>query len=288
MAVTKRTIGQSQDSQHVHQSRRFLVPDSNPKQPKKPRLGPPKPRKQVSASSVNAIKKKIRDVTRRLQRSHVVSAETSVEDERALNAYQQELADAEAEKIRQKMISKYHMVRFFERQKATRILKKLKKRVQEAVSTEESELLKKRAHAAEVDLNYTLYHPLSEMYLSLYPPGTLPSNPANLDEDIIPIRPPIWLEVEQAMADGTLEKLRNRGSAKPVVTSKPLVKTHRKTKPELTPVDTTGLNRRQRRSLHRDVQNSGKFKPASQTKNHASETTPVEDNEDNDDGFFEV
>ena len=36
-----------------------------------------------------------------------------VEDERALAGYEQELAAAEAEKIRQKMITKYHMVRFF-------------------------------------------------------------------------------------------------------------------------------------------------------------------------------
>lgn len=67
----------------------------------------------MHASSVNAIKKRIRDVTRKLERTDYSSAEKKLEDERALAAYQQEHADAEAEKIRQRMIKKYHMVRFF-------------------------------------------------------------------------------------------------------------------------------------------------------------------------------
>ena len=40
-------------------------------------------------------------------------ADVRIEDERALAAYEQELAAADAEKTKQKMIKKYHMVRFF-------------------------------------------------------------------------------------------------------------------------------------------------------------------------------
>lgn len=98
----------------VHPSRQFQVPGSQPKPAKKPRkFEPPVYKKQAHASSVNAIKKRIRDVTRRLERSENAPADKKLEDERALAAYQQELASAEAEKIRQKMIKKYHMVRFF-------------------------------------------------------------------------------------------------------------------------------------------------------------------------------
>lgn len=62
---------------------------------------------------MNAIKKRIRDVSRRLEHAEDLPADVRAEDERALAAYQQELASAEAEKIKQKMIKKYHMVRFF-------------------------------------------------------------------------------------------------------------------------------------------------------------------------------
>ncbi len=100
--------------QAVHESRQFQVYGKNPKPAKKPRrFEPPTYKKQANASSVNAIKKRIRDVTRRLEHSEDLPADVKLEDERALAAYQQELFSAEGEKIRQKMIKKYHMVRFF-------------------------------------------------------------------------------------------------------------------------------------------------------------------------------
>lgn len=110
----KRKYQESEPQEVVHPSRQFQVPGSAPKPAKKPRrFEPPVYKKQAHASSVNAIKKRIRDVTRKLERSDNSSADKKLEDERALAAYQQELAAAEAEKTRQKMIKKYHMVRFF-------------------------------------------------------------------------------------------------------------------------------------------------------------------------------
>ena len=98
----------------VHASRQFQVYGNNPKPAKKPRrTEPPVYKKQAHASSVNAIKKRIRDVTRKLERSEDLPANVRIEDERALAAFQQELSAAEAEKVRQKMIKRYHMVRFF-------------------------------------------------------------------------------------------------------------------------------------------------------------------------------
>lgn len=110
----KRKLEDSEPQVPVHESRQFQVPGSIPKPSKKPRrFEPPAPRVQIHASSVNAIKKRIRDVSRRLERSETLRPNVRVEDERALAGYEQELAAAEAEKIRQKMITKYHMVRFF-------------------------------------------------------------------------------------------------------------------------------------------------------------------------------
>jgi len=98
----------------VHPSRQAQVPGASSKPRKKPRrMGPQLHKKTKSLTSINAIKKRIRDVKRRLERLEDLPANIRVENERALAAYQEELAAAEEEKTRQKMISKYHMVRFF-------------------------------------------------------------------------------------------------------------------------------------------------------------------------------
>lgn len=97
----------------VHPSRQTQVPGSARPSKKRRRIEPPVHKKQAHASSVNAIKKRIRDVKRRLERSQNLPATIRAEDERALAAYGQEFAAAHEEKTRQKMIKKYHMVRFF-------------------------------------------------------------------------------------------------------------------------------------------------------------------------------
>jgi hypothetical protein len=111
---TKRKYQEEDTQEAVHASRQSQVYGNAPKSAKKPRRFEPRvPRKQAHASSVNAIKKRIRDVTRKLERTDDLPANVRAEDERALAAYQQELESAQAEKTRQKMIKKYHMVRFF-------------------------------------------------------------------------------------------------------------------------------------------------------------------------------
>jgi hypothetical protein len=111
---TKRKYQEEDSQEAVHASRQFQVYGNAPTPAKKPRrIEPRVQRKQAHASSVNAIKKRIRDVTRKLERKEDLPANVRAEDERALAAYQQELESAQAEKTRQKMIKKYHMVRFF-------------------------------------------------------------------------------------------------------------------------------------------------------------------------------
>jgi hypothetical protein len=110
---TKRKHEESESQGNVHASRQFLVPGSKPAKKKPRRFEPPQPKVQAHASSVNAIKKRIRDVRRRLELADDLPANVRDEDERALAAYEEELAAADAEKTRQKMIKKYHMVRFF-------------------------------------------------------------------------------------------------------------------------------------------------------------------------------
>jgi len=120
--ATKRKFQDTDLLEVVHESRQFQVYGKPSKPAKKPRrFEPPAPRKQAHASSVNAIKKRLRDVTRKLDRAEDLPADVRIESERALAAHQQELAAAQAEKIRQKMIKKYHMVRFFGNFKSLRL-----------------------------------------------------------------------------------------------------------------------------------------------------------------------
>jgi hypothetical protein len=297
----------------VHPSRQAQVPGAAPKPPKKPRRSEPSVyKKQAHASSVNAIKKKIRDVTRKLERSDSLPANVRAEDERALAAYQQELADAEGEKIRNKMIKKYHMVRFFgrhrnfvlhfltniylERQKATRQLKKLRKQILEADSTDEVEALKAKMYITEVDLNYTQYCPLAEVYISLYPPKGADEEDGEKVE--AKPKPPLWAEVEKHMKDGTLNKLRNRQPTVQANISKPIDRRPAKaarTK-SLPTIDTTGLNRRERRRKERGINEvKTKNKSLGFTKNQEfgasiavqRHHTGADQDDDSDGGFFE-
>lgn len=72
--------------------------------------------------------------------------------------------------------------------------------------------IKTKMHVAEVDLNYTQYHPLYQRYISLYPPkdgdGSEIGNQDVHMEDTTN-KPPMWAEVEKRMVEGTLSQLRN-------------------------------------------------------------------------------
>lgn len=59
------------------------------------------------------IKKKIRDLSQLLETSPDMTADVRVENERALAGYKQDLSAAKNHQRNNKMISKYHMVRFF-------------------------------------------------------------------------------------------------------------------------------------------------------------------------------
>jgi hypothetical protein len=175
-------------------------------------------------------------------------------------------------------------------------LKKLRKRLLETKSTEEVETLKAQMHILEVDLNYTQYYPLSEVYISLYPPtnsGDEEGDDSKTEKEEKP-KPPMWAEVEQAMEDGTLNRLRNRTSTAPVmipklstaprtVERKPMKS---RSKPEPAAVDTTGLNRRQRRKLLGVQDTRGKTKPKTNGESHATEADVAQD-DGSDGGFFE-
>lgn len=140
-----------------------------------------------------------------------------------------------------------------ERKKATRLLKRARQRLAKAQSLTASEVssestnklaeLEAEVHARDVDLNYTLYHPLDEVYSSLYATSgggkrkrkrgeadTVGAQEEAEDEDegkdakdetTVSRASPMWKMVEEATALGSarLQLLRDgKLTAKPLST----------------------------------------------------------------------
>ena len=171
---------------------------------------------RANSVSVHVLKSKIRDVTRLLGHAQDLPLDVRIEKQRALAGYKQDLDKAQREKERQRIIKKYHMVRFFERQKATRNLKKLRTRLASAdQGSTEYQTLESAVHIAEVDLNYALYHPLLEKYVGLFPREKPEEGNAPGDLSMEKIaesrlhKPSMWAKVEDCMDNGTLQALRD-------------------------------------------------------------------------------
>lgn len=176
-------------------------------------------------------------------------------------------------------------------------MKKFRKRMLQAQSTEEVESLKKEMHIAEVDLNYTQYSPLSEPYIGIYQQKK--SEDEEEASNIGAPRPPMWTEVEKCMEEGTLNKLRNRAAVITSIPTRPLEVRPAKPKAELAS-DTAGLNRRERRSHMRgeNTRSNNKSKSVGFEKNKAfgalhagpsysKNVRNDEEGDDSDGGFFE-
>ncbi|KAK0748651.1 hypothetical protein B0T21DRAFT_380431 [Apiosordaria backusii] len=194
---------QASGDDHMHPSRKRARDDRPHKT---------KPRKPVDLESMTAIKKRARAIERLLAHdAEKLPAHKKREMERELAAHKRRIADAQYKKNRAKMISKYHMVRFFERKKATRIAKQLEKKLAQATDADEIAKLKTDLHKAEVDIAYAIYYPFMEPYISLY------AKPAAGEEEkatqyLHTERPPMWALIEKTREEGreALERLQNR------------------------------------------------------------------------------
>ena len=156
-------------------------------------------------------------------------ADIRIAKERELAALKYELTETERQKNRSKMVKKYHMVRFFDRRKAERRLKKLEKQLKEAnVDGEqhhnedlgEREAKRRRLDEqvlrAKVDLSYAVYAPLMWKYCALFPKmedgeeDALDKGEEDGEEQRNRGDPVMWERVKKAMEEGkqALEALR--------------------------------------------------------------------------------
>lgn len=136
-----------------------------------------------------------------------------------------------------------------DRQKGTRILKRLKKELSALSDDSKKTKLQQRIHNAEVDVNYAIYYPLMKPYSSLYPKsknrkaddsedaedtGEDSKNSTEVDGPKGDVE--MWRAVEQSMEKGTLDKLRYSKDAVPAEppkkSKKPKIKNEKKGKME--------------------------------------------------------
>ncbi|KAG6980968.1 rRNA-processing protein efg1 [Fusarium oxysporum f. sp. conglutinans] len=136
-------------------------------------------------------KKRTRTIERLLNRNQELPANVRNDLERELGALKATVSDKSFQKLRSAMISKYHMVRFFERKKASRLAKQLRKKIEETESTEtdEIEALKRDLHVAEVDEAYTQHFPHAEPYISLYTSAKSEKEEEDKDDDKLDYTP---------------------------------------------------------------------------------------------------
>ncbi|KAL2833206.1 hypothetical protein BJY01DRAFT_225278 [Aspergillus pseudoustus] len=191
------------------------------------------PDEQPAQTSINDLKRRIRDVKRLLYKSDL-PADKRIIQERALKGYEKELADEEGRRERSKMIKKYHFVRFLDRKTATKEVNRLTRQHDELAKsditegntkTKKKELaqLARQIHIAKVNLNYTIYYPLTEKYISIYAEkkqkkkeGGQGTDGDLSDEEAVEAaaglsaaeRTAMWRVVEKCMEEGTLDRLR--------------------------------------------------------------------------------
>ncbi|KAI5964345.1 uncharacterized protein KGF55_002287 [Candida pseudojiufengensis] len=132
--------------------------------------------KVINTGSSSKLKKKIRDIERLLKKAEEpnskLPANKKVEYSRALKGLKIELEQSQLNLKQKTNATKYHMVRFFERKKAIRKLKQIRKTFEEVQKTEVKKDIKKvrkQLRHGEIDLLYVVLFPKSEKYISLYP-----------------------------------------------------------------------------------------------------------------------
>ncbi|ATY60114.1 rRNA-processing EFG1 [Cordyceps militaris] len=182
-------------------------------------------RHKAKQGSAEWAKKRTRSIQRMISRNNDIPANLRNDMQRELVAHENTIADKSFQRRRSAMISKYHMVRFFERKKAARLVKQLKRKLEAATDDEERNQLQADLHIAEVDEAYTMHHPHAEIYISLYGNAKKEGNDDDADAEtektpaakaaLAAERPPMWKVVEQTMEEGAdaLRQLRERRSA---------------------------------------------------------------------------
>ncbi|KAI1404061.1 hypothetical protein F4819DRAFT_174957 [Hypoxylon fuscum] len=243
---------------------------------------------KAKSGSMNWIKKRARTIERRFKTGQNLPANIRIDLERELAHHQEKLAEVADEKKRKNMISKYHMVRFFERKKADRLAKQIQSQIDKSKDAGEIEKLKADLHKAEVDSLYTKFFPYRQRYASLYPVASLglsvqggekPEDASTAAQALHTDRPPLWEAIEKAAEQGipALVAIRERKSSQ----------NSKNTKHD----DQSSKDATSPKSKHTKGKSSDKSESANtkkgKSKTRQNKPSDSNDGSDSDGGFFE-
>ncbi|KAJ1616806.1 hypothetical protein T492DRAFT_1104441 [Pavlovales sp. CCMP2436] len=110
----------------------------------------------------------MRGVQRLLNRPDL-PAETKAKQEASLAKLDEEMRKAKRGRLESHRSTKYHKVKFFERQKCDRRIKQAEKKLAAAADATEWAPLEAELAAHRLDLQYIRYYPPEHKYISLYP-----------------------------------------------------------------------------------------------------------------------
>lgn len=139
----------------------------------KRRRGPREVGGSKTGDGLSKLKKRIRDLERVLKRPVPMDESKRLELERAVAAYKVEAEDLIGGRNTKKNAEKYRMIRFFERQKASRKVKQARKLLETAEDAGKKKEAEKLVEKYTADLAYTIHFPMDVKYISLYPNGAV-------------------------------------------------------------------------------------------------------------------
>ncbi|CEG68908.1 hypothetical protein RMATCC62417_05072 [Rhizopus microsporus] len=123
--------------------------------------------------SSSKIKKRIRDINRTLNKKNkdTLSAQAIIELKRKLRTLQYELGERVIDDKEQKMATKYHAVKHFERKKTERKINQIEKQLKEENDSEKKKELQVKLEEFKLNMLYIRNYPKTVPYVSLYPKG---------------------------------------------------------------------------------------------------------------------
>ncbi|KAJ1335416.1 rRNA-processing protein Efg1 [Microdochium nivale] len=166
---------------------------------------------KVKPDNMPWVRKRARTIERLLRTSQDLPANVQNDLERELGHHRSRIAKSAEDKQRKDMISKYHMVRFFERKKADRLAKRLRTQLGSTEDEAEKKDIAANLRVAEMDGVYARFFPHRERYISLYPVAESGASAKKEDkaesaskavQALKSERPPIWYEIERAERKG--------------------------------------------------------------------------------------
>ncbi|KAK1980474.1 hypothetical protein LZ30DRAFT_723110 [Colletotrichum cereale] len=266
---------------------------------------------RAKEGTTNWNKTRARAIRRLLQSGKELPSTKRNELEQELEALQERVEEHDFRKRRSNMIQKYHMVRFFERKKAERLLKQLRKKLQQTEDPEEKKRLEAEAHVAEVDVAYARFFPLMERYESMYPNKDKKAEDGEQEQeegdgdkpeaDAKPFkqpkalqalhaeRPKMWATIEKVLPEGeaALYRLRDRKSAADAAPHQRQPLPQRKQRPERAREEDPWLARSKK--TWSEAKAKDPKQPMNRRERRAQERkAPVKaDEEDDGTGFFE-